>query len=74
MTKKKAIKDTQGAKDNRATDESIAANVGPLLAPRHFDNLGLDDIELIRQLEKRGWWGFLEKGPEGETRGIEVRQ
>lgn len=81
MTKKKTtpIKDTKAAKDNRTTNESITANIAPLLAPRpvphelFFDELGFTPEQLIKRLEDLGWWGYLEKGEIGEKRGIEVR-
>lgn len=72
MTK---IKNTVGAIANRlAIGGLLAPRRVPVEPPANFDKLGLDDIELIKELEKRGWWGYLEKGEPGETRGIEVRQ
>jgi len=64
MTKPKTtpIKDTQGAKDNR---QAVA----------NFDQLGLADDELIAQLEKRGYWGYLFwDNPDGSERKIEVKR
>lgn len=73
MTKRKTlpIKDTIAALANRLP-------IGPLLAPRpaaNFDKLGLDDIELIKQLEKRGYWGYIFwDAPDGTERVIEVKR
>lgn len=76
MTKRKstAVKDTVGAAGNRlAIGDLLTPRPGPVEPPAYFDNFGPDDIQLIKRLEELGWWGYLEKGEPGETRGIEVR-
>lgn len=80
MTKRKTlpISQTIAALANRLP-------IGPLLAPRKsppteqppelfFDELTPTPDQVIKWLEGLGWWGYLEKGEPGETRGIEVRR